>query len=108
MSEHIDSSDANFDKDIAEKDKLVIVDLWADWCGPCKLMDPVLKEFAKDHAANVKLVKLNIDQNQETPAKYSIMNIPTLLLFRDSKEVGRIIGAMSRNQLIKQLNKYMQ
>ena len=108
MAAHIDTSDANFDKDIIEKDKLVIVDLWAEWCGPCKLMEPVLKEFAEEFSEHVKLVKLNIDQNQETPSKYNVMNIPTLLLFKDSKEVDRIIGAMPKNQLIKEIKKYLK
>ena len=107
MAAHIDTSDANFDKDIIEKDKLVIVDLWAEWCGPCKLMEPILKKFAEEFSEHVKLVKLNIDQNQETPSKYNVMNIPTLLLFKDSKEVDRIIGAMPKNQLIKQINKHL-
>lgn len=107
MAFHIDTTDENFNKDISEKDKLVIVDLWAEWCGPCKLMEPVLKEIAKEYSESVKLVKLNIDHNQATPTKYNVMNIPTLLLFKNNKEVDRIIGAMPKNQLVKKLKKYM-
>ena len=107
MAAHTDTSDANFDKDIIDADKLVVVDLWAEWCGPCKLMEPVLKEFAEEYFERVKLVKLNIDQNQQTPSKYNVMNIPTLLLFKDGKEIDRIIGAMPKNQLIKQIKKHL-
>ncbi|UCB44572.1 MAG: thioredoxin [Spirochaetota bacterium] len=108
MAAHIDTSDSNFDKDIIDADKLVIVDMWAEWCGPCKLMEPVLKEFAEEYLEHVKLVKLNIDQNQQTPAKFNVMNIPTLLLFKEGKEIDRIIGAMPKNQLIKQIKKHLE
>ena len=79
MAAHIDTTDANFEKDINDKDRLVIVDMWAEWCGPCKMMEPLLNEIAEELKESVKLVKLNIDKNQKTAATYSVMNIPTLL-----------------------------
>lgn len=107
MDVHTDTTDANFEKDIEVKDKLVLVDLWADWCGPCKMMEPILTEVAEELSNSVKLVKLNIDENQQIPTKYNVMNIPTLLLFRDGKEIDRIIGAMPKNQLMKKIKKHM-
>jgi thioredoxin 1 len=107
MAAHIDTTDADFEKDTKEKDKLVIVDLWAEWCGPCKLIDPILMEIAEEFSESIKLVRLNIDTNQQTPTKYSVMNIPTLLLFKEGKEIDRLIGAMPKNQLIKRIKKHM-
>jgi thioredoxin 1 len=107
MAAHIDTTDADFEKDIDEKDKLVIVDLWAEWCGPCKMMEPILIEIAEKFKENVKLVKLNIDENQKTAADYNVMNIPTLILFKDGKEVDRLIGALPKNQLAKRIGQYV-
>ncbi|MBN2322364.1 MAG: thioredoxin [Spirochaetes bacterium] len=107
MPAHIDTTDENFDNDINEKDKIVLVDLWAEWCGPCKMMEPVVAEIAEEYGDTVKVVKLNIDENQKTPTKFSVMNIPTLLIFKEGKEVDRLIGALPKNQLIKKLEKHM-
>jgi thioredoxin 1 len=107
MGVHIDTTDADFENDIDEKDKLVIVDLWAEWCGPCKMMEPVLTEIAEEFKENVKLVKLNIDENQKTAADYNVMNIPTLILFKEGKEVDRLIGALPKNQLAKRIGQYV-
>ena len=107
MAAHIDTTDANFEKDINDKDRLVIVDMWAEWCGPCKMMEPLLNEIAEELKESVKLVKLNIDKNQKTAATYSVMNIPTLLLFKNGKEVDRLIGALPKNQLTKKIKQYI-
>ncbi|HUT66326.1 MAG TPA: thioredoxin [Spirochaetota bacterium] len=107
MAVHIDTTDADFEKDIDEKDKLVIVDLWAEWCGPCKMMEPLLTEVAEEFKENVKLVKLNIDENQKTAADYNVMNIPTLILFKEGKEVDRLIGALPKNQLAQRIGQYV-
>ena len=107
MAAHVDTTDANFENDINEKDKIVLADLWAEWCGPCKMMEPVLAEIAEAYSDTIKVVKLNIDENQKTPTKFSVMNIPTLLIFKEGKEVDRLIGALPKNQLLKKLEKHM-
>lgn len=107
MAGYINTTDSDFEKDIVEKDKLVIVDMWAEWCGPCKMMEPIIEEVSKEYKESVKIVKLNIDQNQQTPMKFSVMNIPTLLFFKDKKEVDRIIGALPKNQLVKKIKEHI-
>ncbi len=107
MADYINTSDSDFEKDIDAKDKLVIVDMWAEWCSPCKMMEPIIEEISKEYKESVKIVKLNIDQNQQTPMKFSVMNIPTLLFFKDKREVDRIIGALPKNQLVKKIKEHI-
>ncbi|RKX97295.1 MAG: thioredoxin [Spirochaetes bacterium] len=107
MAEIVHTSDANFQTDISEDNKLVIVDMWAEWCGPCKMIEPILEEVANEYSDKVKLVKLNIDHNQETPVKYGVMNIPTLLFFKNGKEVDRVIGAIPKRQLVKKIEEHL-
>lgn len=107
MSGIISTTDADFEKDIKDPHKLVIVDMWAEWCGPCKMMEPVLKEIAEEHQDNVKIVKLNIDQNQNTPLRLNVMNIPTFIFFKDGKEVERIVGAFPKKQFMKKIEELL-
>ena len=107
MAAHIDTTDANFENDINEGEKIVLVDLWAEWCGPCKMMEPVIAEIAEEYGDTIKVVKLNIDENRKTPVQFNVMNIPTLLIFKEGKEVDRLIGALPKNQLLKKLEKHM-
>jgi thioredoxin 1 len=107
MAEIINTTDADFTNDVSESDKLVIVDMWAEWCGPCKMMDPVLKDIAEEYNGKVKVVRINIDHNQNTPVKFSVMNIPTLLFFKNGKEVDRVIGAVPKRQLMKKLDAHL-
>lgn len=107
MPEIINTTDTDFDNDISVSGKLVLVDLWAEWCGPCKMMEPVLEEIAGEMEESLQVVKINIDQNQETPMKFNVMNIPTLLFFKDGKEVDRVIGAVPKKQLVKKIENYL-
>jgi thioredoxin 1 len=107
MPEIINTTDSNFDNDISIDGKLVVVDMWAEWCGPCKMMEPVLEEIINEKGDSVQLVKINIDENQETPVKYGVMNIPTLLFFKEGKEVGRVIGAVPKKQLEKKIEDFL-
>ena len=107
MPEIINTTDTDFENDINVTGKLVLVDLWAEWCGPCKMMEPVLEEIAGEMEESLQVVKINIDQNQETPMKFNVMNIPTLLFFKDGKEVDRVIGAVPKKQLIKKIENYL-
>ncbi|MFZ4756715.1 MAG: thioredoxin TrxA [Burkholderiaceae bacterium] len=93
------TSDANFDADVLKADSLVLVDYWAEWCGPCKMIAPLLDEVAKDYDGKVRVVKVNVDENQEITAKYGIRGIPTLKLFKNGEEVATKVGALSKSQL---------
>jgi len=93
-------SDASFDADVLQADKPVLVDYWAEWCGPCKMIAPLLDDIAKDYAGKLKVAKLNIDENQATPPKYGIRGIPTLMLFKNGNLAATKVGALSKSQLM--------
>jgi thioredoxin 1 len=100
MSEHITHvSDSSFQQDVLESPTPVLVDYWAEWCGPCKMIAPILDEVAKEYAGRIKVAKLNIDENQGTPPKYGIRGIPTLMLFKNGNVEATKVGALSKSQL---------
>lgn len=100
MSEHIQYvTDANFEAEVLQSTNPVLVDYWAEWCGPCKMIAPILDEVAKEYDGKLKVAKLNIDENQETPAKYGIRGIPTLMLFKGGNIEATKVGALSKSQL---------
>lgn len=104
MSENIvenivNVSDASFDEDVLKADLPVLVDYWAEWCGPCKMIAPVLEEIAQEYAGKVKVCKLNIDENTEVPPKFGIRGIPTLMLFKNGNVEATKVGALSKSQL---------
>lgn len=92
-------SDASFEADVLKSDKPVLVDFWAVWCGPCKVIAPLLEEAATKFQDQLKIVKLNVDDNPDSAAKYGIRGIPTLMLFKDGKHTATKVGALSRTQL---------
>jgi thioredoxin 1 len=92
-------SDASFPGDVIESDKPVLVDYWAEWCGPCKMIAPILDEVAKDFDGRLKIAKMNVDENQEVPKKYGIRGIPTLMLFKGGELTATKVGALSKAQL---------
>ena len=92
-------TDTSFQAEVLEADTPVLVDFWAPWCGPCRMVAPVLEEIAGERGESLKIVKLNVDDNQQTAAAYGVMAIPTMLLFRDGQEAHRIQGALPKKRL---------
>ena len=92
-------TDDSFGSDVLQSDKPVLVDYWAEWCGPCKAIAPMLDEVAKDYGARLQIAKLNVDDNREVPAKFGIRGIPTLMLFKDGQLAATKVGALSKAQL---------
>jgi thioredoxin 1 len=100
MSENIiHLSDAAFEQEVLQSAIPVLVDYWAEWCGPCKMIAPILEDVSKEYAGRLKIAKLNIDDNQQTPPKYGIRGIPTLMLFKNGNVEATKVGALSKSQL---------
>jgi len=100
MSEHIVSvTDETFSEEVLKSSDPVLVDYWAEWCGPCKQIGPVLDDIAKEYVGRLKVAKLNVDENPSTPPKYGVRGIPTLLLFKGGVEISRKVGALNKSQL---------
>mgnify|MGYP001132767192 FL=1 len=93
------ASDASFEKDVLKSDKPVVVDFWAEWCGPCKMIAPYLDDIAAELGDRVRIVKINIDENPLTPTKYGVRGIPTLMIFKNGAAVATKVGALPKRQL---------
>jgi thioredoxin 1 len=100
VSDHIlQLTDDTFEQDVIKSSDPVLVDYWAEWCGPCKMIAPILEEIASEYNGRIKVAKLNIDDNPQTPPKYGIRGIPTLMLFKDGNVEATKVGALSKSQL---------
>ena len=93
------TTDENFDQDILQSNLPVLLDFWAEWCGPCKMIGPILGELSEEYADKVKIVKLNVDENNNTAIQYAVRSIPTLILFKDGQVQAQHIGAAAKGQL---------
>ena len=108
MSEKIVTlDDATFDEHVKSSDVPVLVDFWAEWCGPCKMIAPVLEEIAEEQAGKLRVGKLNIDDNLDVTRRFDVMSIPTLILFKDGEAKARVIGAKPKGQLLAEIQPYL-
>ena len=100
-------TDESFDADVLKSEKPVLVDYWAEWCGPCKMVAPVLEAIAAEHGDKIDIVKLNVDENPEVTRKYGILNIPTLGVFQNGEVVKELVGARSKSALLRELAEFL-
>jgi thioredoxin 1 len=108
MAEGINTlSDTTFDELIGASDAPVLVDFWAEWCGPCKMIAPILEEIAGEHAGKVQIAKVNVDDHPDLAMRFDVMSIPTLIVFKDGEAQKRLIGAKGKGQLLEELSEYL-
>ena len=101
------TTDSDFSTQVLQADKPVLVDFWAEWCGPCKMIAPILDEVSKDYSEKVQIAKINVDENQGVPAKFGIRGIPTLILFKNGAVAAQKVGALSKSQLTAFLDSHL-
>ncbi|MBS9768853.1 MAG: thioredoxin [Flavobacteriaceae bacterium] len=100
-------TDANFEEVVLKSDKPVLVDFWAEWCGPCRMVGPIVEELAKEYDGKAVITKMNVDENAEVTAKYGIRNIPTILFFKNGEVVDKTVGALPKGKLAEKLDALM-
>ena len=100
-------TDSTFDEEIKSANELVLVDFWAEWCGPCKMIAPVLEEIASDKGDKLRVYKLNVDENLDVARRFEVMSIPTLILFKDGEAQHRIVGAKGKGQLLQEIDAFI-
>ncbi|MBN2062529.1 MAG: thioredoxin [Deltaproteobacteria bacterium] len=107
MRDILQVSDGTFESEIINSDIPAIVDFWAEWCGPCKMVGPVVEELAEEYKGKIKVAQMDVDQNRETPAKFGIRNIPTLIFFKGGEVINTIIGAQPKSSIEEELKKLL-
>ena len=108
MAKPVEVTDASFQADVLDSDKPVLVDFWADWCGPCRMIAPSVKEMAEEYEDVLKVAKVDVDENPAVPGRYGIIGIPTLMLFKDGKVVERITGALPKDRIVAQVLPHLE
>lgn len=107
MAKPMEVTDATFEKEVLQSDIPVLVDFWATWCAPCRMIAPVVEELANEYEGRLKVVKLDVDSNQGTAMKYGIRSIPTLLFFKDGKQQEQLIGAVPKKEIVSKIEKVL-
>lgn len=100
-------SDSNFQTNVLDHKGVVFIDFWAPWCGPCRMLGPIIEELAKDYEGKARIAKLNVDDNQSSARQYGVMSIPTMIIFKDGKEVDRLVGVMPKEMIAQRLDKWI-
>lgn len=100
----VDVTDANFDEEVLKADQPVLVDFWAEWCGPCRMMAPVVEDMASDYAGRMKVAKVNVDENGVSATTYGVMSIPTLAMFKNGQLVQKFVGFMPKHELVRRID----
>ena len=108
MGKPLPISDATFEQEVLKADKPVLVDFWATWCGPCRMIAPVLEEIAADKSESLKIAKLDVDANPVSAGRFGVRAIPTMIVFKDGKEAQRLVGYMPKERLLQQLAQYFK
>ena len=107
MPKPVEANDAMFEQEVVRADKPVLVDFWASWCGPCRMLGPILEEIASEQPDRLKVVKVNIDENHENAFKCGVTSVPTMVLFKDGQVVDRIVGAMPKRAIADRLERHL-
>jgi thioredoxin 1 len=108
VAKPIEVTDATFEQEVLTADKPVLVDFWAPWCGPCRMIAPVLAEIAAERTDSLKVVKVNIDDNPQNAFKLGVMSVPTMVFFKDGEVVDRLVGALPKRNIMERLNRHME
>lgn len=107
MANILQVNDSNFSKEILESDQPALVDFWAEWCGPCRAVAPVVEEISKEYAGKLKVAKINVDDSQEMAQKFMVRSIPTFILFKNGKVAGQMVGAAPKDKFVAFLNQHL-
>ncbi len=107
MAKPIHITDGTFEEEVLKNDVPVLADFWAEWCGPCRTIAPILEEIAEEYEGRLKIAKINVDENPEAPVRFGIQGIPTLILFKDGKPVERLVGAMPKDRLLSHIRPHL-
>jgi len=108
VSSPVELNDGNFESEVLKSDLPVLVDFWAPWCGPCRMVGPIVEEIGKDYEGRLKVGKLNVDENSQTASQYGIMSIPNLLFFKGGKVVDQIVGAVPKQHFVEKIDKILK